>query len=112
MFCKHCGAEVQDTAVVCVKCGSATGKPMTDAGTGVQKSRTAYVLLAIFLGGWGIHNFYAGHTTRAAVQLVIWFISLMLSFSVIGFFGWFVLWVWAIIEACTVTTDGSGQRLV
>ena len=110
MFCKQCGAEVQDTAVVCVKCGSATGKPMVEPGAVSQKSRAAYVLLAIFLGGWGIHNFYGGYTTRAVIQLVVWVVSFLLSFVFIGFFGFLALWIWAIIEACTVTVDSSGQR--
>ena len=113
MFCKQCGTEVADTAVICVKCGSATGVPIVSAApaAGSQaKSRAAYVLLAVFLGGWGIHNFYAGFSGRGAIQLVCWFISFALSFIFIGLLGFVVLWIWAIIEALTVTTDSTGQR--
>lgn len=111
MFCKQCGAEVLDTAVVCVKCGSATGKSLVEIGAVSQKSRIAYVLLAIFLGGWGIHNFYAGYTTRAVIQLVMWFVSFLLLTIFIGVFGFIALWIWALVEACTVTVDSTGQRL-
>ena len=66
------------------------------------KSRTVYVLLAIFLGGLGIHNFYAGRTGSGIAQLLITLISCG--------YGSFITWLWAIIEACAVTTDGQGRR--
>jgi len=75
----------------------------------VAKSRVVYVLLAIFLGQLGIHNFYAGYSGRGAVQLVCGIISALLVVVVIGFFGLFVLWVWAVIEALTVTKDSTGR---
>lgn len=64
------------------------------------KSRVAYVLLAIFLGGLGIHNFYAGRTGCGVAQLLITLMSC----------GWggIVSGLWALVEACTVSTDGRG----
>jgi TM2 domain-containing membrane protein YozV len=35
------------------------------------KSRTTYILLALFLGGLGIHNFYSGHTKHGVIKLVL-----------------------------------------
>ncbi len=64
------------------------------------KSRTTYVLLAIFFGPLGIHNFYAGYTGKAVAQLLI---SLLSG----GCLGICVV-VWSIIEACTVTRDANG----
>lgn len=64
------------------------------------KSRLAYILLAIFLGYLGIHNFYAGYKGKAIAQLLITVLSLgMLSF---------VSWIWAIVEICTVNKDAQG----
>ena len=37
----------------------------------MAKQRIVYILLALLLGGLGIHNFYAGHTGRAVAQLLI-----------------------------------------
>ena len=31
------------------------------------KDRTTYLLLAFFLGTYGVHNFYAGYTDKAKV---------------------------------------------
>jgi TM2 domain-containing membrane protein YozV len=35
------------------------------------QSRTTYILLALFLGGLGIHNFYSGHTKHGVIKLVL-----------------------------------------
>lgn len=68
------------------------------------KSRLAYILLAIFLGTLGIHNFYAGYTGKAIAQLLISVLSLgMLSL---------VSWIWAIVELCVVTKDAKGVPFV
>ena len=59
------------------------------------------MVLAIFLGCFGIHNFYAGYTGRAITQLVITLL--------IGWFGFaFFIWIWAIIEAIVVKQDAKG----
>jgi TM2 domain-containing membrane protein YozV len=65
------------------------------------KDRVAYVLLAVLLG-IGIHNFYAGYTTRGLIQLLV----SILSCGIL----WFFMWIWGIIEACTVTQDANGVR--
>jgi TM2 domain-containing membrane protein YozV len=66
-----------------------------------SKDRVTYVLLAVLLG-IGIHNFYAGYTTKGIIQLLV----SVLSCGIL----WFFMWIWAIIEACTVTQDSNGVR--
>lgn len=70
----------------------------------MPKSRLAYILLAIFLGTLGIHNFYAGYKGKAIAQLLITLISF-------GFLS-FIVWIWAIVEICTVTKDADGVDFV
>ncbi len=36
-----------------------------------RKSRVVFVLLAVFLGAFGGHNFYAGYVKKAVIQLCI-----------------------------------------
>lgn len=67
-----------------------------------HKSRTSYIVLGIFLGSLGIHNFYAGYTGRAVGQLCLTVLTL-------GYLG-LVSWIWAIIEICIVEKDSTGLR--
>lgn len=36
-----------------------------------MKSKMAAGLLGIFLGAWGIHNFYLGFTKKAVIQIIV-----------------------------------------
>lgn len=66
------------------------------------KSRLAYILLAIFLGGFGIHNFYAGYTQKAVIQLLL---TLLLGWT--GIVALVVL-IWIILDIIKVTADANG----
>jgi TM2 domain-containing membrane protein YozV len=109
MFCKNCGGEIDDKAVVCIKCGVANS-PIGELDKST-KSRVAYVLLGIFLGGLGIHNFYAGRTGIGVAQLLITLISFPLLAIIIGIFGLIAVGIWVIVELFTVTKDGQGKQL-
>ncbi|WP_446744418.1 NINE protein [Silvibacterium acidisoli] len=69
-----------------------------------RKSRVAYVLLAVFLGAFGGHNFYAGYVKKAVIQLCI---TVFTCFT-----GAIVSWIWAIVEACMVDRDDDGVAFV
>ena len=68
-----------------------------------SKSRVVYILLGIFLGFLGIHNFYAGYVGRGVAQLLI---CLLLGWLVIPLFAVFI---WIIVEVCTVNKDAHGN---
>ena len=53
-FCKACGNELHPDAEVCPKCG------VRQQGSTGKKSKVTAGLLALFLGGIGIHHFYLG----------------------------------------------------
>ena len=66
------------------------------------RSRGKYIALGLFLGGFGIHNFYAGYTGKGVAQLAI---SLALGWLFVGFL---ITGVWALVEVCTVKVDAAG----
>jgi TM2 domain-containing membrane protein YozV len=74
---------------------------MTDTppASSVPKSRIAYILLAFFLGGIGIHNFYSGHKKHGFIKL-----GLLVACGL----GVIVNPIWCIIEMITVTKDADG----
>ena len=115
-YCAHCGAEVAPEAVICPVCGIgiAASQPqqVNAAGsTESPKSKLAAGLLGIFLGGFGVHNFYLGFTGKAVGQLLL---------GTIGFIacgiGPVVSGIWGLIEgimylAGSKTTDAKGRKL-
>ncbi len=68
------------------------------------KTRVIFVLLGIFLGVFGVHNFYAGYAKKGAIQLCVTLLSC--------FYGAVISWIWAIIEICTVNQDAEGTQFV
>lgn len=74
MFCSKCGKEILDEAVVCIHCGCAVKGNITNS----EKSFLTTLLLCFFLGGFGAHRFYTGHTGTAIVQLIM-LITIILS---------------------------------
>lgn len=73
-------------------------------GTTAQKSKMAAGLLGIFLGAWGIHNFYLGNTSRGIIQIVVTLVTC-------GIGG-----IWGLIEGImiltgSINTDANGVPL-
>jgi TM2 domain-containing membrane protein YozV len=69
----------------------------------MSKSKVAFVLLGVFLGSLGIHNFYIGRTKQGVIQLLI----TVLSAGTLSL----VSWIWAIVDICNVNADASGVPL-
>jgi TM2 domain-containing membrane protein YozV len=64
------------------------------------KSRVTFVLLGVFFGALGVHNFYAGYVRKAVAQLCLTLFTF--------FYGSFISWIWAVIEVCIVKQDNEG----
>lgn len=112
--CPTCGASVSNAAPACIKCGEPLAVAQAAAATYNQyvmqaapavsvssKSRTVYVLLALFLGLLGIHDFYAGHTWSGVAFLLC---TIFLGWLVVPLFIGVIL---IFIEMFTVTADGA-----
>lgn len=119
-FCSQCGSSNASAASFCTRCGSPNpleamqqpqmyyGAPNMGAQGGYQmapyvpKRRITYIVLGIFLGTLGIHNFYAGRNSSGVAQLLITLLTFWLVIPVIA------VWVWNIIELIAVDKDGRG----
>jgi hypothetical protein len=92
-FCQNCGAETNIAAEVCTKCG-------VRLAIGEGKEWMTTLLLCIFLGGLGVHRFYTGHTAIGVIQLLT-----------LGCCG-----IWTIIDLIMILTgsfkDKNGNPLV
>lgn len=116
-YCHHCGKPVTPDTVVCLSCGV----PCNDASSAASalsgaKSKMAAGLLAIFLGCYGIHNFYLGYTKKAVTQLVLTLVGYVLCCIFIGIFLVAGVGIWALVEGIMIFTgsinvDGNGMPL-
>lgn len=118
-FCTNCGQELEDNVSFCLNCGkeinSSKNKEESSkvnnsgvSNTNVPKSKIAAGLLGIFLGSFGVHNFYLGYTSKAVAQLLI----TVLSCGILSF----VSGIWALVEGIMILTgsinvDAEGNTL-
>ena len=82
------------------------------------KSKKVAGLFGIFLGAYGVHNFYLGYKNKAILQLVL---TLAGSFTaplfLIGLIPVFGVLIWSVVEGITILTskeyrDAQGNLLV
>lgn len=78
--CPECSREFSDTAQSCPNCGFRSGK---FAG----KSKGIALLLAIFLGGFGIHRFYLGQSGAGILYLLFFWTLIPFFLSLIDIIG-------------------------
>jgi TM2 domain-containing membrane protein YozV len=65
--CQSCGLPLAMTTSVCPRCGA------PQPGYGPGKDRLVAVVLALFLGGLGIHKFYLGKVVQGILYIVfVW----------------------------------------
>lgn len=103
MFCPNCGGKVAiPRPAVCASQVRVVSD--CDCGSGPGKSLVAYVLLGVFLGCYGVHDFYAGYTANGVAKLLITLLTCG--------FGCIVTMIWAIVDICTVRKDASGRPFV
>lgn len=121
-FCTNCGSELESGQEKCQYCGKAVNENADNQNASqpqqqtVQnsnqiqpKSKVAAGLLGIFLGCFGVHNFYLGYTGKAVAQLLITLLSCFVLSFISG--------VWGLIEGIliltgSISTDANGNKLV
>ena len=97
-YCYHCKSETPPNASVCMKCGVSLSHNYHYSTEG-EDWLTA-LLLCFFLGIFGVHRFYTGHTGIGVVQLLT-----------LGGCG-----IWALIDFILIIVgsyrDANGRLLV
>ena len=109
-FCTNCGSELNETQDICLKCGVKVNTKQRNTNSNPNaKSKIAAGLLGIFLGCFGVHNFYLGYNGKAVAQLLISVLSCFML-SVVSA-------IWGLIEGIlilsgSINTDANGNQLV
>ena len=72
-YCTECGALINIKAEICPKCGVRQTVQSTPISAKITEQRNKWItclLLCWFLGVFGVHRFYTGHTALGVVQLL------------------------------------------
>ena len=101
-----------------------------------SKSRITYVVLGLFLGGLGIHDFYAKRKTTGFIHLILQIIGVVFVvlgliqkghcyyrgdehccflyavYYITGLIALLINYIWLICDLCIVRKDGTGKKFV
>ncbi|MDO7834764.1 TM2 domain-containing protein [Sphingobium sp. HBC34] len=77
-YCSGCGGLIHKAAPACPKCGA----PQADVRSKERKSRGVAIILALLLGGLGIHKFYLGRAGWGFLYLIFFwtFVPAIIAF--------------------------------
>jgi TM2 domain-containing membrane protein YozV len=67
-YCSGCGTAIHRSAPTCPHCGAAQADVARASSGG--KSKSSAGILALLLGGFGVHKFYLGQTGLGVVYLL------------------------------------------
>lgn len=70
-FCSNCGNATNPNAEVCLNCGVALKKAAGAAGDLNGQSKTVIILVCLFLGALGIHNFMMGESKKGIFRILM-----------------------------------------
>lgn len=118
-FCSNCGAELNEEQDICLKCGVRVKNINTNNKVDSNpnaKSKMAAGLLGIFLGQFGVHNFYLGYTGKAVAQLLLTIFGYILAIFIVGIFMVAAAGIWGLVEGImilsgSINTDANGIPL-
>lgn len=117
-FCTQCGNKLELNDTICSNCGRLIkGTKVVEEVEAIKveeikktnsKNKIVAGLLGVFLGGFGVHNFYLGYYGKAIAQLLI----TVLSCCTLSF----VSSIWGFIEGILILSgnidkDASGNKL-
>lgn len=68
VFCRGCGKDIHETAISCPSCGA----PQRTTPVRGGKDKIVAGILALLLGGIGVHRFYLGQARGILYLLFCW----------------------------------------
>ncbi|MEE1336708.1 zinc-ribbon domain-containing protein [Methanobrevibacter sp.] len=96
-FCQTCGEKININAEICPHCGVRVA--------GVAPNQEKSVVLAAVLSFLfpGLGHLYNGLTRKGITFIIVYIISAILIFILIGFVLMIIIWIWALIDSIKTT---------
>jgi uncharacterized membrane protein YvbJ len=105
-FCRNCGSEIDKEAVVCPKCGVSIKAPAVSE----NKSAGLGIILNFFIPGLG--HIALEFTHRGFNFLVMYVVSIVLCFLLIGLILVPIIWIWSMIDVNTCVNKANAGEIV
>ena len=116
MKCNYCGMELSNGETVCPNCGGPVQSQPSQQrstkqtisiikqhlGNERQCNKIVYIILAIFFGTLGIHDFYAKYYVRGIIKIVL----------TLTFIGVYISLIWSIIDAFKIRQTKDGRMFI
>lgn len=116
MKCNYCGMELSNGETVCPNCGGPVQSQSSQQrstqqtisiikqhlGNERQCNKIVYIILAIFFGTLGIHDFYAKYYVRGIIKIVL----------TLTFIGVYISLIWSIIDAFKIRQTKDGRMFI
>lgn len=99
VVCSTCAIEVGGK-VVCKNCAqNIANKQVSPAMAANRKEPLFSLILSFFIPGLG--QLYNGDTTKGIILIVIWLLSIVLTFVCIGALTYLIIWLYGMYDAYT-----------
>jgi TM2 domain-containing membrane protein YozV/RNA polymerase subunit RPABC4/transcription elongation factor Spt4 len=97
-YCSNCGSQIDEQAEICPECGVRQSEDTTYQQPMYQQKNPgiAAVLSALWVG---IGQIYNGEIGKGIILMVIYVVSVLLMFVIIGFITTPLLWIFGIYDA-------------
>ena len=107
-YCRECGGEIKEKAVICIHCGCATGYKEKEVKEEREYNKWIAIGLCLFFGLIGVHRFYVDEYKSCLLMLVAFVFGwwLMLPFFVV-----LLVALYDLINMC-VNDELAGKKLI
>lgn len=110
-FCNACASPTNALAEICIKCGAGLKNPARVVARYGAKSKTASVLLAVFLAFWTWLYTYKKDAWKFWVGLGLSILLIIIGIATAGtsyVVTWIIslgIWIWAIVDAAVKNSE-------
>lgn len=106
VYCRDCGAVINDRAEICPECGIRQKEPEPSSSSDNNPGLAA--VASIIIPGLG--KVYNGQIAKGIIIIIIGAVTVVLAITVVGLIIAVSLWIWLMYDAYQVADRGPQSR--